>query len=92
MVEIDVLPPLGNKLHKSMSRSKRHTPKRGITTSETEKGNKRMANRKLRRKTKVQVKKGDSELSRLREVSNVWAFDKDGKLYLLNPTRKDLRK
>jgi hypothetical protein len=75
-----------------MSRSKRHIPKRGITTSETEKENKRKANRNLRRKVKVQIKKGESKLSVLREVSSVWSFDKDGKMYLKNPTAKDLRK
>jgi hypothetical protein len=75
-----------------MSRSKRNTPKRGITTSETEKENKRNANRKLRRKVKIQVKKGEINLSRLREISNVWSFDKDGKMYLKDPSAKDLRK
>ena len=75
-----------------MSRSMRKTSKRGNTTSESEKENKRKANRKLRRKTKQQVKKGNSNLSQLREVSNVWEFDKDGKTYLKEPSKKDLRK
>lgn len=75
-----------------MSRSLKKTPKTGITTAETEKENKRKANRKLRRVTKIQVKKGDSGLTSLKEISNVWSFDKDGKQFLKKPTKKDLRK
>lgn len=75
-----------------MSRSRRKTPKKGITGAETEKENKREANRKYRRVTKIQVKKGDSELPAVKETSNVWSFDKDGKQFLKKPTKKDLRK
>ena len=75
-----------------MSRSKRNSTIRGITTSETEKENKRSANRNFRRKVKIQVRKGEINLSRLREISNVWSFDKDGKMYLKDPSAKDLRK
>ena len=75
-----------------MSRSRRKTPKTGITTAETEKENKRQANRKFRRVTKVNVKKGRDELPLTKELSNVWSFDKDGKQFLKNPTKKDLRK
>jgi len=75
-----------------MSRSTRKTPKSGITTAETEKENKRRANRKFRRVTKLQVKKGRDEPSLPRELSNVWSFDKDGKQFLKKPTKKDLRK
>jgi len=75
-----------------MSRSLKKTPKTGITTAETEKDDKRKANRKLRRLTKIQVKKGDNELTKIKEISNVWLFDKDGKQFLKDPTNKDLRK
>jgi hypothetical protein len=75
-----------------MSRSLKKTPKKGITTAKSEKENKRTANRKLRRVTKIQVKKGNSEPANKKEVSNVWSFDKDGKQFLKNPTKKDLRK
>ncbi|MEM6738310.1 MAG: hypothetical protein AAF620_19800 [Bacteroidota bacterium] len=61
-----------------MSRSKRKTPKRGITGATSEKEDKRDANRKLRRKAKQQVHKGDEILSELREVSDVWALEKMG--------------
>jgi hypothetical protein len=75
-----------------MSRSKKKTPKRGITTAETEKENKRKANRKFRRVTKTRLKKDDSELPLTKETSDVWSFDKDGKQFLKRPTKKDLRK
>lgn len=75
-----------------MSRSRKKTPKKGITLADTEKDNKREANRKLRRVTKIKVKRGEDELPDIKEVSNVWAFNKDGKRYLKNPTPKDLRK
>lgn len=75
-----------------MSNSRKKTPKRGVTSSTTEKDNKRQANRKLRRIHRQQVQKGDTNFVLLREISNVWAFDKDGKIYLKNPTRKEIRK
>jgi len=75
-----------------MSRSLKKTPKNGITTAETEKDNKRKANRKLRRVAKIQVKKGENEIASKREISNVWSFDKDGKQFLKKPIKKDLRK
>jgi hypothetical protein len=59
-----------------MARSYRRTPKLGVTTAESEKDDKRQANRCLRRK----VRQGKLYLT-LREVSNVWAFGKDGKRY-----------
>lgn len=60
-----------------MSRSRKKTPLFGNTCSETEKDNKRKANRKFRRKVKVQINKGHTNLCLMREVSNVWDFDKD---------------
>jgi hypothetical protein len=57
-----------------MSRSRRKTPKAGITTADSEKQDKRLANRDLRRK----VRQGKLDL-RVRDVSNGWSFDKDGK-------------
>lgn len=64
-----------------MSRSRRKTPVRGITTSDTEKQDKRSANRRLRRKVRVALAvEPEGVLPALREVSCVWAFDKDGKM------------
>lgn len=75
-----------------MSRSRRKTPITGVTTAETEKENKRDANRKLRRLNKIKIHKRDYDLFQLREISNVWAFDKDGKHYVKNPGKRLLMK
>ncbi|QDK81468.1 hypothetical protein EXU85_23795 [Spirosoma sp. KCTC 42546] len=73
-----------------MSRSLRKTPILGITTASTEKQDKRWANRRLRRINRVRIRKAD-EPARLREVSNVWDFKKDGKMYYLSPLAAWLR-
>lgn len=75
-----------------MSRSRRKTPITGVTTAETEKENKRDANRKLRRLNRIKMHKGDFDLFQLREISNVWEFDKDGKHYLKDPDKRCLTK
>ncbi|MES2764468.1 MAG: hypothetical protein V4642_01260 [Bacteroidota bacterium] len=75
-----------------MSRSKRKTPYVGITGMPTEKQEKRKANRKLRNKVKAQLQKGKEVLPELREVSNVWSFSKDGKIYLGDNPEIKLRK
>jgi hypothetical protein len=64
-----------------MSRSHRKTPIMGITTAASEKRDKQFANRRLRRAVN-QVLKDEPEAPVLplkREVSDVWAMDKDGK-------------
>ncbi|GEN75179.1 hypothetical protein [Chryseobacterium hagamense] len=75
-----------------MSRSRRKNPITGITTAETEKKNKLEANRKFRRLNRIKIHKGNFELFQLREISNVWNFDKDGKQYLKKPDWKDIMK
>ncbi len=75
-----------------MSKSEKKTKIRGITTAKSEKENKQDANRKFRRIIKQKVKSNESELPRIRELSNVWSFDKDGKIYDSKMTEKDLRK
>lgn len=76
-----------------MSRSKKKTKIRGITTSPSEKEEKQFANRKLRRKNKVKTKVLDVDnYLRIREVSDVWVFSKDGKLYDKEMTGKEMRK
>ncbi len=75
-----------------MSRSRRKTPITGITGCESEKQDKREANRVLRRKTKLQVKSGKEIILDIREVSNVWGMGKDGKVYRKDAHEKDLRK
>jgi hypothetical protein len=64
-----------------MSRSCRKTPIVGITTAASEKRDKQLANRRLRRVVK-RVLRDEPEAQVLplkREVSDVWAMDKDGK-------------
>ncbi|MBS1993714.1 MAG: hypothetical protein JSS83_24530 [Cyanobacteria bacterium SZAS LIN-3] len=86
-----------------MSRSFKRNPIIGHTFAESEKYDKRLANRSLRRKTRAVlntsghgragvVVEGVSELPLLREVSNVYSFDKDGKQWLDSPDPEDLRK
>lgn len=75
-----------------MSRSRKKTPITGITTAVTEKENKREANRKLRRLNRIKIHKKEYDFFQLREISDVWGFDKDGKKYLKAPDKKDLRK
>lgn len=72
-----------------MSDSHKHNPHFGITTAESEKKDKRFANRKLRRAVTVELEKfkdnpdlaDDIPLPEMREVSDAWTFDKDGKPY-----------
>lgn len=75
-----------------MSRSRKKTPIQAIANSDSEKEDKREANRKFRRKIKQQVKNGDEQLSNLRELSNVWSFAKDGKIYRDDISEKEMRK
>lgn len=63
-----------------MSRTHRKTPIVANTLAESEKKDKREANRRLRRAVKHRLKQGKATL-RLREVSNVWSMAKDGKRY-----------
>jgi len=66
-----------------MSRSRKHTPISSNATSSSEKRDKRAANRKLRRpiKATVQTNPEAESLPELREVSDVWGMNKDGKHY-----------
>ena len=64
-----------------MSRSRKKHPFCGMTTATTEKQDKRLANRSLRRRTRVLLSR-DVEtdvLPELRDVSNHAAMSKDGK-------------
>lgn len=75
-----------------MSNSIKKTPKRGITTCESEKQDKKIANRKFRKIVKDKIRKQDEVLPLIREVSDVWAFGKDGKIYDNKMTKKELKK
>jgi hypothetical protein len=56
-----------------------------MTTARSEKYDKRKANRKFRRVTRANP---EDAAKHLREVSDVWAFAKDGKIYLSPEIRK----
>ncbi len=76
-----------------MSRSKRKTKITGITTATSEKEDKRCANRKFRRIVRQKLTSGNIlVLPKLRELSDVWIFEKDGKTYNPNMSEKELRK
>jgi len=64
-----------------MSRSRRTNPIRGITTSDSDKGDKQLAHREERRRVRVTAHiQPDSEVwPHTRELSNPWCMAKDGK-------------
>lgn len=72
-----------------MARSYKKNPVSAITCSDSEKEDKRFANRAYRRKVKevlntcnlsdIVEDEYDLILPEIREVSDVWSFDKDGK-------------
>jgi hypothetical protein len=75
-----------------MSRSRKKTKIHGVTTARSEKQDKRVANRRLRRIVKQKVKADDMILPLMREVSSVWTFEKDGKTYYNGISAKEMRK
>lgn len=62
-----------------MSRSRKKVPITGVAVCESEKQDKRKANRKLRASVRVAIADDREVMPQLREVSNVWTFGKDGK-------------
>ena len=72
-----------------MSRSRRHTPISGITGAESEKKDKKIANKQMRTRTRDLLRAAmhaDEEEDlvfpdHLNEVSDVWDANKDGKHY-----------
>jgi len=75
-----------------MSRSKKKTRIHGNTTAASEKEDKRKANRKLRRLVRERMRSRNEHLPRLREVSNVYSFNKDGKQFRREMDGKLMRK
>ena len=75
-----------------MARSYRRTPIFGITTSKSEKKDKRLANRRLRRAVRRAMLRDKETLPILREVSDVWNFDKDGRRYDRFASEEAMRK
>lgn len=78
-----------------MSRSRRHTPIFGVTTSASEREYKAVAHRRerhhVRQQLPVAVDDSDRRLHR-KPFGNPWAGPKDGKVYCSDVPRKDMRK
>lgn len=74
-----------------MSRSSKRTPIFGYASG-SDKISKRKANRTHRHLTRMEVSKESATISLLREVSDVWGFQKDGKQYYARATWRDMRK
>jgi 4-aminobutyrate aminotransferase-like enzyme len=66
-----------------MSRSRRKTPISGITTAESEKQDKRIANRRERHRNRqiLGYSVDDTLLMHRRQAGNPWLMDKDGKAF-----------
>ena len=77
-----------------MTRSRKKTPMFGISTSVSEKADKVAAHKRERRKvrTRLRVEPEAAVLPHRLEISNVWAYAKDGKRYRKTATKKDMRK
>jgi hypothetical protein len=67
-----------------MIRSQKRTPIAGLTTAKSEKDDKRLPNRRIRRRVKVVLagRPEDDLLPTRRELSNPWTMAKDGKIWL----------
>jgi len=66
-----------------MARSVKRTPVSGITTAKSEKYDKRMANRKLRRAVRQALHRAEcvEVLPHRRELTDPWTMAKDGKMW-----------
>ncbi len=71
-----------------MGKSRRKTPICGITCKESEKKDKRICNRKMRRRNNIAIAPLDEEdieghiFDTKQDAMNIWAMDKDGKRWL----------
>jgi hypothetical protein len=78
-----------------MTRSRKKSPFFGISTSVSEKADKVAAHKRERRKvrTRIKVDPETEPLPHTREVSNIWAYAKDGpKRYRKHVDPKRMRK
>ena len=77
-----------------MGKSRKHTKIFGNTCSDSEKRDKTIHHRRMRRKIKDQIQKGefDEPFPVDEEVSDVYNWDKDGKSWFGEAEEKDLRK
>ena len=75
-----------------MSRSYRKTPIFGHACADSEKEDKRQANRSFRRTSKTLLASGKEPLHDVNQASEVWAMAKDGKSYWPDALAEDMRK
>jgi len=75
-----------------MSNSKRKHPILPNCIAVSEKAEKQLANRKLRRLVKEKLSDSNYELPDLKEVANNWNWPKDGKSYRSDLTKQQLTK
>lgn len=75
-----------------MSRSYKHTTISAITTAQSEKRDKQLANRRFRRISRHRVKIEREPLIDLDEISDIWDFQKDGKRYFFSDEAKKFPK
>jgi hypothetical protein len=64
----------------------------GYTKKETEKRDKTIVNKRYRRLVKVRIAKRSEVLPLIREVSNIYQFDKEDKHYYAGMTKLEMRK
>jgi len=74
-----------------MSRSYRKSPFIGVTCARSEKDDKRVANRRYRRRVSSSLISG-REMPLIREVSEVYLFSKDGRQMITDKNSRWLRK
>jgi len=78
-----------------MARSRKKTPKAGITSARSEKADKSANHRRERRRIRQTLDSDPQSeiLPHTKELSNPWSMSKDGKVFLgKRASRTDLRK
>lgn len=75
-----------------MTRSRKKTPIFGATSADSEKEDKRICNRKYRKKCNVKILHDEFVDEGKRSGWNVWSFAKDGKRYYVNFMKEWMRK
>lgn len=84
-----------NRSRRKMSRSYRHTPIFGVTTSASERQYKAAAHQRerhhVRQRLRIAMDDTDRRLHR-EPFGNPWAGPKDGKVYCSDVQRRDMRK
>lgn len=75
-----------------MSRSRKKIPKLGFSSADSEKKDKRMANRMFRRINRQLLHSDKEPVSNMNEIITRWEMDKDDKRYVKNVDPKQMRK